>query len=319
MTSSDLIGEKVWFGRRRALVQGATFNQVQVLFDGVPADHELAVWRDFEEVSFVGEQSPMGAMARALHCPKDSEPVQHAHSVAQELHGLKQEKLSFSDEILKWKSFADRLSGELTRMEGAVNRVIELLWKPPYESIVRVITEALDVLRKAKVYERNKPMLRVESAMFPPGELNGDDERGCRFIVTDTQGADHVVAEWRGDGISTDTIFVEKPKLSYGATTTPWHRCVRMAFELAHWHLICAMLVGPSDGELKPLNERREEGHALLPIYDDDGLLDIVKFGVIEAEKILDGEGEFSELPLEDRVFTASKRLTDALDALNNV
>lgn len=85
--------------------------------------------------------------------------------------------------------------------------------------------------------ERLARSVRVEDADF-------DGERGCRFVVGD----DHVVAEWRGDGIAADTVFGEEPRLAYGVTTTPNQRCIRMAFEMAHWPILCAMLVGHGDG-----------------------------------------------------------------------
>jgi len=87
--------------------------------------------------------------------------------------------------------------------------------------------------------------VRVEDADF-------DGESGCRFIL----GKDHVVAEWRGDGIATDTIFTEEPKLIYFKTTTPHIRCLRMVLEIVHWPIICAMVAGPGDGELKTVHEQ---------------------------------------------------------------
>jgi len=82
--------------------------------------------------------------------------------------------------------------------------------------------------------------VRVEDVDF-------DGERGCRFIL----GEDHVVTEWRGDGVSIDRVFLEKTALSYGVTTTPHIRCMRMVLEMAHWEVLCAMVAGPGDGNLK--------------------------------------------------------------------
>lgn len=98
--------------------------------------------------------------------------------------------------------------------------------------------------------------VRVEMAEFPDGE------RGCRFIV----GEDHVVAEWRGDGISSDTVFVEEPALTYFKTTTPHDRCVRMVLEMCHWEVACAMLAGPGDGNLVEWFKNHGEEEA-----DDNG------------------------------------------------
>ena len=84
--------------------------------------------------------------------------------------------------------------------------------------------------------------VRVEEADF-------DGEMGCRFIL----GKDHVVAEWRGDGIASDTVFSEHPALEYGVTTTPLIRCMRMALDMAHWPVLCAMVAGPGDGQMKEI------------------------------------------------------------------
>lgn len=84
--------------------------------------------------------------------------------------------------------------------------------------------------------------IRVEEAEF-------DGDRGCRFILD----KDHVVAEWRGDGIASDTVFSEHPSLEYGVTTTPQIRCIRMALEMAHWPVLCAMMAGPGDGKMKEI------------------------------------------------------------------
>jgi hypothetical protein len=112
------------------------------------------------------------------------------------------------------------------KMDAAEEEIIEL----------RAEVERLsDLLSKS---------VRVEEAEFV-------GERGCRFIL----GEDHVVAEWRGDGIASDTVFSERPALEYGVTTTPYIRCMRMAFEMAHWEILCAMVSGPGDGYL------REEGN----------------------------------------------------------
>lgn len=81
-------------------------------------------------------------------------------------------------------------------------------------------------------------------------EVDFDGERGCRFIL----GKDHVVAEWRGDGIASDTVFSEHPALEYGVTTTPQIRCIRMALEMAHWPVICAMVAGPGDAQMKEIS-----------------------------------------------------------------
>lgn len=91
--------------------------------------------------------------------------------------------------------------------------------------------------------------VRVEMVDFPDG-------RGCRFIV----GEDHVVAEWRSDGIAADTIFVEEPVLTYFKTTSPLDRCVRMTMEMVHWEVVCAMLAGPGDGKLVEWAEKYPNG-----------------------------------------------------------
>ncbi len=110
------------------------------------------------------------------------------------------------------------------------------------------VRDELDRLRAEN--ERLRELLarsvHVDEATFDDGE------HGCRFLV----GEDHVVVEWRGDGIATDTIFVEEPKLVYMQTTTPHIRCMRMVLEQAHWEVLAAMADGPGDGELKSMHER---------------------------------------------------------------
>lgn len=102
--------------------------------------------------------------------------------------------------------------------------------------------------RTADEHDESEPKraVRVEMVEFDDGE------RGCRFIV----GKDHVVAEWRGDGIAGDTVFVEDTALTYFETTTLLDRCVRMVLEMCHWEVVSAMLVGPGDGELVAWAER---------------------------------------------------------------
>ena len=121
----------------------------------------------------------------------------------------------------------------------------------------------IEELRKfAEAHEFKGNTLRIEKADF-------DGEHGCRFIVGDADGADHVVAEWRGDGIHADTIYTEEPVLNYGHTTTPFQRCIRMALELVHWPVTSALLAGPGDGALATIAERLEEGDIVLPRPDD--------------------------------------------------
>jgi len=95
-------------------------------------------------------------------------------------------------------------------------------------------------------------------------------DRGARFFVRTLDGEDHLVAEWRGDGISTDSLWCEEPALVYGVTTTPHQRCIRMALEELHWVLTSALLVGPGDGELASLADCVESGDAVLPTRRDD-------------------------------------------------
>jgi len=113
------------------------------------------------------------------------------------------------------------------------------------------LNDALDNSEKARQQGWNEAnvlrgmlekSVRVEEADF-------DGERGCRFIL----GKDHVVAEWRGDGIASDTVFSEHPALEYGVTTTPQIRCMRMALDMAHWPVLCAMVAGPGDGQMKEI------------------------------------------------------------------
>jgi len=92
-----------------------------------------------------------------------------------------------------------------------------------------------------------------------------EGDHGCRFIV----GKDHVVAEWRGDGIHSDTVFVEKPALTYFKTTTPFDRCVRMAMEMVHWEVSSAMLAGPGDGNLVEWGERHWPGEQMRYVVMD--------------------------------------------------
>jgi hypothetical protein len=99
--------------------------------------------------------------------------------------------------------------------------------------------------------------VRIEPADF-------DGEAGCRFIV----GEDHVVAEWRGDGIASDRVFAETPELEYLVTTTPHDRCCRMVLELVHWEVVAALLRGPGDGKLCPMSERLDDDAELVAIAE---------------------------------------------------
>jgi hypothetical protein len=100
------------------------------------------------------------------------------------------------------------------------------------------LTRLRDLLSKSVRVQKN-----VE---FENGEI------GCRFIV----GENHVVAEWRGDGISSDHVFVEDTALKYCVTTTPHDRCIRMVLEMVHWEVASAMLAGAGDGKLLPWCDR---------------------------------------------------------------
>jgi hypothetical protein len=51
----------------------------------------------------------------------------------------------------------------------------------------------------------------------------------------------------------------------------------------------------------------------------DLGLMDIVVWGLREAEKAIEGEDEYLDQPEDERFFMASKRITDALDAAQNL
>jgi len=95
-------------------------------------------------------------------------------------------------------------------------------------------------------------------------------DHGACFYVRKPDGKDHLVGEWRGDGIATDTIFAERPALEYGVTTTPHQRCVRMALELLHWPLTSALLVGPGDGVMETAATRGERGEVLFPMEPDE-------------------------------------------------
>jgi len=107
------------------------------------------------------------------------------------------------------------------------------------EAIVEArVALSRDVARLTSLLERS---VHVEKVEFEDGE------KGCRFII----GENHVVAEWRGDGVATDTVFVEGTALEYGITTTPYIRCMRMVLEMAHWEVLCAIVAGPGDGKLK--------------------------------------------------------------------
>jgi len=113
-----------------------------------------------------------------------------------------------------------------------------------------------EVLRLKKLLSKSVRVQKFDLPCVPP-------ELGCRFIV----GEDHVVAEWRGDGIAADTVFVEDTALTYFKTTTPHDRCVRMVLEMVHWEVACAMLAGPGDGNLVEWAEKYPNGlHG-----DDDG------------------------------------------------
>lgn len=77
--------------------------------------------------------------------------------------------------------------------------------------------------------------------------------RVTRFVL----GEDHVIAEWgHDDGVAADLVFAERPALEYGFTTTPVQRCQRMVLEMVHWPVLCAMIAGPGDGDLKVAGEQ---------------------------------------------------------------
>jgi hypothetical protein len=128
---------------------------------------------------------------------------------------------------------------------GPVERAAYLLADKNPESRLRSIAGALEI--QDRLRELLSKSVRVEV---------GTPEGGCRFVV----GEDHVVAEWRGDGIAADTVFVEEPALVYGCTTTPVDRCVRMAMRMVHWEVVCAMLAGPGDGKLVAWAEKYPHG-----------------------------------------------------------
>jgi len=130
---------------------------------------------------------------------------------------------------------------------GANDVVIDLLYGAAKE-----IRDLHTRLERAKEHS-----VRVEMVDFPveiPLEM-GEVNHGCRFIVGD----DHVVAEWRGGGVSPDTVYVEGPALTYFKTTTPFNRCIRMVLEMAHWEIASAMMAGPGDGKLEQIQELKRE------------------------------------------------------------
>lgn len=79
-------------------------------------------------------------------------------------------------------------------------------------------------------------------------------EAGCSIFVDN-----HQVASWHGDGIASDTVFIEAPALQYLVTTTAHQRCLRIVFEMVHWEVLSAILEGPGDGQLRPYCETYSE------------------------------------------------------------
>jgi hypothetical protein len=146
--------------------------------------------------------------------------------------------------------------------------------------------------------------VRIEPADF-------DGESGCRFLVGD----DHVVAEWRGDGIASDHVVAETPELEYLVTTTPHDRCCRMVLELVHWEVVAAMLRGPGDGELRPMSERltdeaEEEVELRLELEQTRAALEDTRAEIIGS----DYAGEMASLERNH----ASDQLAEIDDALGN-
>jgi hypothetical protein len=138
-----------------------------------------------------------------------------------------------------------RATAEMTRKDG----------HPDVAEVWDQFVGWLEELKRARALLQKS--VRVEMVDFPGDPMvMGDVEHGCRFIV----GEDHVIAEWRGYGIASDTVFVEDTALTYFETTTPLDRCVRMVLEMCHWEVASAMLAGPGDGELVEWAERYPHG-----------------------------------------------------------
>jgi hypothetical protein len=136
-----------------------------------------------------------------------------------------------------------------------------------YDPETGVLEAATDPAAFVDAVSKTLVDLRAEldrSVRIEPADFDG--EAGCRFLV----GEDHVVAEWRGDGIASDNIFAETPELEYLVTTTPHDRCCRMVLELVHWEVVAAMLRGAGDGKLRPMSERLDTSADLVISISED-------------------------------------------------
>jgi hypothetical protein len=148
-----------------------------------------------------------------------------------------------------------------------------------YDSEVGVLEAATDPVAFVDAVAKTLVDLRAErdrSVRIEPADFDG--EAGCRFLV----GENHVVAEWRGDGVASDNVFAETPQLEYLVTTTAHDRCCRMVLELVHWEVVAAMLRGPGDSKLRPMSERLDDDAELVAIDELTAIDEVLGNGADE-------------------------------------
>lgn len=117
-------------------------------------------------------------------------------------------------------------------------------------------------LKKQEELEVNneKRITELEALLERSVRLEEEVIDGERVFIFKVGAEGHNVAQWTddGDGVASDNVFCEKPALKYAVTTTPIQRCLRMVLEMVHWPVLCAMLVGPGDGEFKTAYDQGE-------------------------------------------------------------
>ena len=244
----------------------------------------LVIWMD----------EPTSSNEKTLKCEAENvflslsvPDVHHELNAAEEeISRLEAENAMLKDRLENRVSIDAVSSGSDKISLDPTTRAAFLLAAVDLETRLKSVSGALE--EQDRLRNLLKRSIRVESVDF-------DGEKGCRFIL----GEDHVVAEWRGDGIASDTVFLEKPSLEYGVTTTSHIRCMRMAFEMAHWEILCAMVSGPGDGFLEETGDidynRKEIVEYLRYLEKDRYRLDCSFSG--EIRKIADAveQGKYEE------------------------
>lgn len=240
----------LWMGDKNSFSQAELKKQAErvVMALPVPFDHPDIYYELDDSLEEVARVKELNSLLIL-----EKENVQATRKTEQDV---------FSEQIRTWKKRCETLERENKKLhENKVHGEENNL--------------KLEIERLKKLVVRS---IRIEEDEFEDGES------GCRFIL----GEEHVVAEWRGDGIATDTVFAEDPSLEYGVTTTPLTRCFRMAFEMVHWPLLCAIVDGPGNGQLGQVEQLDYERKAIVdflrcyekpppsPEYDEDGWINPV-------------------------------------------